>query len=36
MRPGAAFLIEGTADQNANALVGAETVEITKAVEPGS
>jgi NADH-quinone oxidoreductase subunit G len=33
MRPGAAFLIEGTAEQNANALAGAETVEIAKAEE---
>ena len=30
MRPGAAFLIEGTAENNANALAGAETVEVTK------
>jgi NADH-quinone oxidoreductase subunit G len=30
MRPGAAFLIEGTATDNANALAGAETVEISK------
>ncbi len=30
MRPGAAFLIEGTAENNANALNGAETVEVTK------
>jgi anaerobic selenocysteine-containing dehydrogenase len=30
MRPGAAFLIEGTADENANRLNGAEVVEITK------
>ena len=31
MRPGVAFLIEGTAEDNANALAGAETVEISKA-----
>ena len=31
MRPGAAFLIAGTAEQNANRLNGAEYVEITKA-----
>ena len=30
MRPGAAFLIEGTAENNANVLNGAETVEVTK------
>jgi NADH-quinone oxidoreductase subunit G len=30
MRPGAAFLIEGTAAHNANALAGAETVEVTR------
>ena len=30
MRPGAAFLIEGTATDNANALNGAELVEIEK------
>ena len=30
MRPGAAFLIEGTAADNANLLNGAETVEIEK------
>ena len=30
MRPGAAFLIEGTAENNANALNGAEMVEVTK------
>jgi NADH-quinone oxidoreductase subunit G len=30
MRPGAAFLIEGTAENNANALNGAELVEIEK------
>ena len=30
MRPGAAFLIEGTAEDNANALAGAETVEIIR------
>jgi NADH-quinone oxidoreductase subunit G len=33
MRPGAAFLIEGTPDENANALIGAETVEIAKSGE---
>jgi NADH-quinone oxidoreductase subunit G len=33
MRPGAAFLIEGTAEDNANALAGAETVEIAKSGE---
>ncbi len=33
MRPGAAFCVEGTAEQNANALAGAETVEVTKASE---
>ena len=30
MRPGAAFLIEGTATDNANALNGADVVEIEK------
>ena len=30
MRPGAAFLIEGTAENNANVLDGAEMVEIEK------
>jgi anaerobic selenocysteine-containing dehydrogenase len=30
MRPGAVFLIDGTAEDNANALGGAETVEIVK------
>ena len=30
MRPGAAFLIEGTAEENANRLNGAEMVEIAK------
>jgi NADH-quinone oxidoreductase subunit G len=30
MRPGAAFLIDGTAEQNANVFDGAETVEIEK------
>ena len=30
MRPGAAFLIEGTAVENANALNGADSVEIEK------
>ncbi|HSI79780.1 MAG TPA: NADH-quinone oxidoreductase subunit NuoG [Solirubrobacterales bacterium] len=32
VRPGAAFLIEGTADQNANALAGAETVAVEKVI----
>ena len=31
IRPGAGFLIEGTADENANALAGAETVSVTRA-----
>jgi NADH-quinone oxidoreductase subunit G len=35
MRPGAGFLIEGTAEQNANALAGAAEVEVGK-VEEGS
>ena len=35
MRPGAAFLIEGTAEDNANALAGAETVEVIKSEGPG-
>jgi hypothetical protein len=30
MRPGAAFLIEGTVEDNANAFDGARTVEIQK------
>jgi NADH-quinone oxidoreductase subunit G len=30
IRPGAGFLIEGTADENANALAGAETVAVTR------
>jgi NADH-quinone oxidoreductase subunit G len=30
IRPGAAYLIEGTATENANVLAGAETVEVTK------
>ena len=30
IRPGAAFLIEGTADENANALAGAETVAVAR------
>ena len=30
-RPGAGFLIEGTAEANANALVPGEMVEVTKA-----
>ena len=33
MLPGAAFLIEGTADQNANALAGAEAIVIAKVGE---
>ena len=33
MRPGAAFLIEATATENANALRGARTVEISKPAE---
>jgi hypothetical protein len=33
MRPGAAFLIEGTATDNANALAGSETVEVGPAEE---
>ena len=33
MRPGAGFLIEGTAHNNANVLAGAETVEVTPAEE---
>jgi NADH-quinone oxidoreductase subunit G len=33
MRPGAGFLIEGLAEQGANMLAGAETVEIAKAAE---
>ena len=33
MRPGAGFLIEGLAEQSANALSGADTIEITKAAE---
>ena len=31
MRQGAAFLIEGTAEQNATALAGAPSIEVTKA-----
>jgi anaerobic selenocysteine-containing dehydrogenase len=34
IRPGAGFLIEGTTDENANALPWAETVSVTK-TEPG-
>ena len=30
IRPGAAYLIEGTTENNANALDGAEVVEIVK------
>ncbi len=33
LRPGAGFLIEGLAEQNANVLAGAETVEIERAAE---
>ncbi len=33
MRPGAAFLIEGLAEQGANQLIGSETVEVTKVAE---
>ena len=33
VRPGAGFLIEGLAEQGANVLAGAETVEVTKAAE---
>ena len=33
MRPGAGFLIEGLAEQGANMLAGAETVEVAKAGE---
>ncbi|MQA73045.1 MAG: NADH-quinone oxidoreductase subunit NuoG [Solirubrobacterales bacterium] len=37
IRPGAAFMIEGTATENANALAGAETVEIERiAPAPGA
>ena len=36
MRPGAAFLIEGTAEQNANRLNGAEVVEIVPTANPGT
>ncbi len=36
MRPGAAFLIEGTAEQNANRLNGAEVVEIIPTANPGT
>jgi hypothetical protein len=35
MRPGAGFLIEGTAANNANLLAGAETVEVSP-VEEGA
>jgi NADH-quinone oxidoreductase subunit G len=35
MLPGAAFLIEGTAEQNANALAGAEAIEVAKVGEGG-
>ncbi len=34
MRPGAGFLIEGTAQNNANLLAGAEMVEVAPAGEP--
>jgi anaerobic selenocysteine-containing dehydrogenase len=33
MRPGAGFLIEGTAHDNANVLAGAETVEVSPVEE---
>ena len=33
MRPGAGFLIEGLAEQSANVLAGAETIEVTKVAE---
>ena len=33
IRPGAGFLIEGLAEQGANVLAGAETVEVAKAGE---
>ena len=33
MRPGAGFLIEGTAENNANLLAGAEVVEVSAAEE---
>jgi len=37
MRPGAAFLIEGIAEQGANLLGGAETVEVTRiSRDPGT
>ena len=37
IRPGAAFLIEGTAQHNANVFNGAETVEITRiSADPGT
>ncbi len=37
IRPGAAFLIEGTAQNNANLLNGARTVEITRIpADPGT
>ncbi len=36
MRPGAAFLIEGTADNNANRLNGAEAVEVVQVSGPGT
>jgi len=35
IRPGAAFLIEGTADQNANALAGAGAVHVNRLGEAG-
>ena len=34
IRPGAVFLIEGTAEENANALTGAGVVEVRKVEEP--
>jgi predicted molibdopterin-dependent oxidoreductase YjgC len=36
MRPGAAFLIEGTASDNANALTGAATIEVVPTSNPGT
>jgi hypothetical protein len=35
IRPGAGFLIEGTAADNANALAGAETVTVTRTEAEG-
>jgi NADH-quinone oxidoreductase subunit G len=36
MRPGAGFLIRGTAEQNANLLAGAEVVEVHPATDPAA